>query len=114
MQRDDAALLDIAQACKLISSFVRSMTKEDFLEDFKTQSSVQYQIIIIGEAVKRLSPGIRKRHSEIPWTQITGMRDVVIHGYDIVDWDETWDTATKDVPELLAKIEPLLPTESQD
>lgn len=109
MQRDDATLLDIAKAARLVSSFIAGMTKESFLDDIKTQSSVLYQLAVIGEAVKRLSQEFRARHPDVPWQLIAGMRDHVIHGYDVVDWDEVWKTATKDAPDLLAKIEPLLP-----
>jgi uncharacterized protein with HEPN domain len=80
------------------------------LDDYKTQSAVLYQLIVMGEAVKRLSIEFRTQHAEIPWSLIAGMRDHLIHGYDIVDWDEVWKTATSDVPDLLAKIVPLLPT----
>ena len=51
------------------------------------------------------------RHPEIPWTLIAGMRDKLIHGYDIVDLDEVWKTANADVPDLLSLLEPLLPKE---
>jgi len=73
--------------------------------------AVLYQLIVMGEAVKRLSAELRQRHTEIPWALIAGMRDHLIHGYDVVDWHEVWKTATRDVPELLSKLEPLLPKE---
>ena len=63
---------------------------------------------MIGEAVKRLSKEFRADHSEIPWALIAGMRDNLIHGYDLVDWDEVWKTSTVDVPELSDKIESYL------
>ena len=110
MQRDKATLIDIARAARLVETFVSGMQKEDFLKDLKTQSAVLYQLLVIGEAVKRLSDEFQAQHADVPWSLITGMRDVLIHGYDIVDWDEVWKTATRDVPDLLAKIEPLLPS----
>jgi uncharacterized protein with HEPN domain len=58
---------------------------------------------------KRLSSEFRARYADIPWSLIAGMRDHLIHGYDIVDWDEVWKTATRDVPDLLTKMGPLLP-----
>ena len=89
---------------------MQDISKVVFLDDHKTQSAVLYQLIVMGEAVKRLSGGFRAQHAEIPWSLIAGMRDHLIHGYDIVDWDEVWKTATSDVPDLLMKIEPLLPS----
>ena len=59
---------------------------------------------VIGEAVKRLSKEFRATYSEIPWTLIAGMRDNLIHGYDLIDWDEVWKTSTTDVPDLLTKV----------
>ena len=111
MSRDNATLLDIAQAARLIITFTRGMRKEEFLGDAKTQSAVLYQLLVIGEAVKRISHEFRSQHAAIPWQLIAGMRDHLIHGYDIVDWDEVWKTATEDVPELLAQVEGLLPGE---
>jgi len=110
MQRDEATLLDIAQAARLVLAFIQGMTKRAFLRDLKTQSSVLYQLVVMGEAVKRLSHEFRAQHPDIPWSLIAGMRDHLTHGYDIVDWDEVWKTVTSDVPDLSAKIEPLLPT----
>jgi uncharacterized protein with HEPN domain len=109
MRRDDATLLDVDRAGRLILAFIQGMTKDAFLQDLKTQSSVLYQIIVMGEAVKRLSMEVRLRHPEIPWALIAGMRDQLIHGYDIIDWDEVWNTATRDVPDLLASLSVFLP-----
>jgi uncharacterized protein with HEPN domain len=109
MPRDDATLLDIARASLAVGEFVEGFCKESFQHDFRTRSGVLYQLIIIGEAVKRLSTGFRAQHNEVPWSLIAGMRDHLIHGYDAVDCDEVWKTATTDVPSLLAAIAPLLP-----
>jgi uncharacterized protein with HEPN domain len=109
MPRDDTVLLDIARAAKLVEDFKRGMDKASFLSDEKTQSAVLHQLLIIGEAVKRLSPDFRSKHPETPWSSIAGMRDILIHAYDIVDLEEVWKTAKSDIPKLLSQIEPLLP-----
>ena len=114
MRRDEASLLDIAKAGRLVVAFTRGVTKTSFLDDLKTQSAVLHQLLVIGEAVKRLSREFRARHAAIPWPLIAGMRDHLIHAYDAVDLDEVWKTATRDVPELLDKIEPLLPREPEE
>ena len=87
MARDEATLLDVARAAKLVLEFNKGVDKAAFLQDFKTQSAVLHQLMVMGEAVKRLSPAFRTGHPEIPWSLIAGMRDKLIHGYDIVDLD---------------------------
>jgi len=84
------------------------MTKDQFMVDNKTQSSVLYQITLIGEAARRISGELRDRHSDIPWRLIMGMRNKLIHEYDDVDLHEVWKTIKDDIPELISKIEPLL------
>jgi uncharacterized protein with HEPN domain len=109
MSRDEATLLDVARAARLILEFKQGMDRETFLQDIKTQSAILHQLMVIGEAVKRLSQDFRNRHPEIPWVLIAGMRDKLIHGYDIVDLDEVWKTANTDVSDLLTRLKPLLP-----
>ncbi|MFZ1755620.1 MAG: DUF86 domain-containing protein [Caldilineaceae bacterium] len=109
MPRDDATLLDVMKAATQIDLFLGGMPKQAFLADAKTQSSVLYQLLVIGEAVKRLSSAFRSQHQHIPWTLIAGMRDHLIHAYDTVDWEEVWTTVTVDVPTLNSQIQPLLP-----
>jgi len=109
MSPDETILLDVGRAARLVLEFKRAMDKAAFLKDIKTQSAVLHQLMVMGEAVKRLSPDFRTRHPEIPWALIAGMRDKLIHGYDIVDLNEVWKTADVDVPDLLSLMEPLLP-----
>jgi uncharacterized protein with HEPN domain len=68
----------------------------------------------MGEAVKRLSPEFRASHSDIPWSQIAGTRDVLIHGYDRVNFDRAWTAIEDSLPELLKVLTPLIPTEQED
>jgi len=65
--------------------------------------------LVLGEAAKRLSSEFRSRHHDVPWSDMAGMRDKLIHAYEAVDYDEVWSTATKDIPELLTWVTPLLP-----
>ena len=104
---DEIVRQDIINAGNLILEFVEGFDKRTFVNDRKTRSAVLYQLTVVGEAVKRLSKEFRARHAHIPWSLIAGMRDHLIHGYDLVDWDEVWQTAKKDIPELLQKIEQL-------
>jgi uncharacterized protein with HEPN domain len=108
MPRDEATLLDIISAGRKVLEFKAGMDKEEFLDDFKTQSAVLHQLMILGEATKRLSPETRQKAPEIPWQLIAGMRDNLIHGYDDVDLEEVWKTSERDIPFLIAGVKRLL------
>jgi uncharacterized protein with HEPN domain len=62
----------------------------------------------MGEATKRLSIDFRKKHSDIPWKDIAGMRDKLIHDYFGVDIDTVWDTIARDIPSLKEQIEEVI------
>lgn len=109
MQRDDATLLDIVRYARQILDFSQGMDEAQLSTDLRTQAAILYNIAVIGEAVKRLSSDFRSQHPGIPWTDIAGMRDKVIHQYDRVKLDVVWNTIHQDIPELLRLINPLLP-----
>ena len=110
MPRDDATLLDVAGALRRIRAFSEGFDRDAFARDERTQSAILHQLLVLGEAVKRHSTELRDDHPDIPWHQIAGMRDRLIHGYDTVDLDEVWNAVTIDVPELADRLAPLLPS----
>jgi uncharacterized protein with HEPN domain len=85
MLRDDATLIDILRAARLALEFRGRLERESFLTDLKTQAAVLHELLVLGEAVKRLSAGFRDEHADVPWKSIAGMRDRLLHGYDDVD-----------------------------
>jgi uncharacterized protein with HEPN domain len=112
MLRDEATILDMIRACRLVLAFGDGMDEMSFSSDLKTQSAILHQLLVLGEAVKRLSDEFRLAHPEMPWRTIAGMRDNLIHEYDAVDIAEVWKTSTTDIPPLIAALE-LLKTETQ-
>ncbi|MBM4042447.1 MAG: DUF86 domain-containing protein [Planctomycetes bacterium] len=109
MAGDDAHILDMLMACRRVTEAIEGRSLESFLCDWKLQSVVQHQLIILGEAAKRLSWEFRDRHPDIPWAAIAGQRDILIHRYHGVDLDEVWIAATERVPLLARFLETLGP-----
>ena len=106
--RDLASLQDIIIAAELITSFIVGLKRETFGENLLIQSAVVRQIEIIGEATKRLSEEMRQQHTDIPWKQMAGMRDILIHAYDSVDPDEVWNAASRDLPRICQQIQAIV------
>ena len=111
MNRDSVTLLQIADSAQLIVVFSQDLDMQGFAENLLTRSAVLYQFAVLGEAVKRLSEEFRNSHAAISWSEIAGMRDRLIHGYDAVNMERVWDAVKNDVPAVLQYIEPLLPKE---
>jgi len=109
MNRDEAYLLDIINAINRIQLFAKGLTKDDLRTNEEKQSAILYQIIILGEATKRLSPEFKASHLEIPWQDIAGMRDILAHQYDRININILWDVVQKEAIELKKLITPLLP-----
>jgi uncharacterized protein with HEPN domain len=101
---DAATLSDMITACSRVLDYTRGLSRSDLDRNHQLLSARCYQIAVIGEAVKRLSVAARGKHAEVPWKDIAGMRDRLIHAYDSVDIDELWKTSTEDIPVLVEQI----------
>ena len=86
---------DILECIERIESYVAGFSYDDFVSDDRTKDAVVRNLEIIGEAAKQIPEQIKERHPEIPWKQITGMRNRLIHGYFVVDYGIVWDIITK-------------------
>ncbi|MBV9386715.1 MAG: DUF86 domain-containing protein [Chroococcidiopsidaceae cyanobacterium CP_BM_ER_R8_30] len=109
--RDAEALLDIVDAAQQIQAIVQLQTLEAFKSNREKQAAFFYFCITIGEATKRISPAMRTQHPDIPWREMAGLRDILAHQYDRVDLATIWNITQTSIPELLSRLDPLLPSE---
>jgi uncharacterized protein with HEPN domain len=95
--RDIAYLDDVLEAIELIHSYMKNISEDSFSVNPEKQDAVLRRIQIIGEAVKKISDKTRKAYSDVPWREIAGMRDIVVHDYGGVTLPLIYRVATKDI-----------------
>jgi uncharacterized protein with HEPN domain len=109
MTRDTKLYLDdILNAIKEVEDFMKGLSFDDFRKDTKAIRAVTMDFIIIGEAAKHVPLEARKKHPQIPWSKIVGMRNILTHEYPETDAEILWKTAKKRLPVLKPVIEELL------
>jgi uncharacterized protein with HEPN domain len=95
---------DILDATRAIRTFVEGMDESSFRSDRRTLDAVLRNLTVIGEAARHIPEQFRARFPEVPWLEMSDMRNVVVHEYFGVDVGILWQTATKDVSELEAAL----------
>ena len=98
---------DIKEAITKIQSYIQGMTLNGFKSDSKTYDSVLHNLTVIGEAATKIPVDIRNKKSDINWSGIIGMRNIIAHGYFSVDPDIIWTTITERLPELMEDMKDL-------
>ncbi|HPG39669.1 MAG TPA: DUF86 domain-containing protein [bacterium] len=109
MTRDDAVYLrHILDAIKRILEYLQNIDETEFKRNFLLQDGVIRQLEIIGEAAKQISQQTRNIYSNIPWKDMAGMRDKLIHDYFGLDLDQVWLTTQIDIPLLQEQIQQII------
>jgi uncharacterized protein with HEPN domain len=98
----------VLESIEKIKKFTDGMNKSEFFENDLVIDAVIRNIEIIGEAIKNLPQDFKKKHKDIPWKDISGMRDRIVHFYFGLDLDVIWDTIQVDIPDLEKKIRGLV------
>lgn len=111
MWRDFAWLLDMLQAAEKVMEYARDLTQDKFMASSLHQDAIIRQLMIVGEASKRVSPEFRNEHPEIPWKKIGGFRDVLVHEYFHVNLSKVWEIVQQDLPTLARILKPIVPPE---
>lgn len=99
---------DILECIQRIELYIGEMTKSEFWKNTQIQDAVTRREEIIGEAAKNVFADFKKRHPEIPWKDISGMRDILTHDYFGINLEKVWKTAKEDLPPLKKQIEAIL------
>lgn len=107
-QRDKLYLAHIAEAIQRTIAYTADLSYEQFLGDTMVQDAVLRNFQVIGEATKKLSTAIRHTHPDLPWREMAGMRDKIVHEYFGINLQIVWDVAHQDMPRLLPQIEAIL------
>ena len=101
----DVRLRHMLDAAREAAQMAQGKTRADLDTDRPLNLSLVRLLEIVGEAASRVPPGERAQYSGIPWLQIIGLRNRLIHGYDNVDFDILWEIVTRDLPHLIAALE---------
>ena len=97
MKDDKIYIEHILQSIDRIEAYLSGKDHQSFSDDFMTQDAVVRQLEIIGEATKRISKELRNLNPLVPWSDMAGMRDILIHDYIDVDIDIVWKTASESI-----------------
>jgi len=95
---------DILECIEKIEKYTRNLNKRDFYKDTEKQDAVVRRLEIIGEAAKNIPSGLKKENPDIPWRDVSDMRNFMIHEYPRVDLSTVWEVIKKDIPKLKKKI----------
>lgn len=101
-------LEDIAESAELIENYITDISEEEFNKDSEKQDAILHRIQIIGEDAKHIPDEYRAKWNEIPWKEIAGMRDIIIHEYFGITLAMIWKVAIKDIPILRKKVSDIL------
>lgn len=107
MRDDTTRLRDMLAAISRIERYAR-LGRERFEDDELVQVYFLHQLLILGEAASRLSQELREAHPDLPWGQMIGLRNVLVHGYFAVEPDIVWQVVDTELPALKRKLESIL------
>lgn len=109
MSTDEGWLLDILNYSRTAIERLADVSHDEFMADIDKQLAVTHLVMIVGEAAAQVSEERRKALPQVPWAQIIGTRNKIVHHYFKVDLQVIWDIVQNDLPMLVSQLEPEFP-----
>jgi len=104
-KRDDrVSLVDMLVYSEEAIELLGETSAVELADDRTLRLALERLVGIVGEAARRVSPATQQRHPEIPWAEIIGMRNRVVHGYGAIDLSRMWDTVKYEMPPLVEQL----------
>ena len=111
--KDPVRLRHMLRYAKEAVETVQGINRTDLDHSRLLQLAIVRLIEVVGEAAARVTRETQQDHPNVPWPQITGIRNRLIHGYDVVDLDIVWETVTRDFPLLITQLERIIPADDE-
>lgn len=111
MPRDLQFLLDMLQSAELIATYTAGCSKDEFVRNALLQDAVIRRLLVIAEAARRVSDGMRQQLPNVSWQEINGMRNRLVHEYDDVNLNIVWNVVKSEIPNLISELKSVIPPE---
>lgn len=98
IDRNVQRVYHILQRASEIRNRIEELSYEAFIEDSTLVDATLYKLTVIGEAIRAMDESFREAHPDLPWRSIVGLRNILVHQYEDVDYSIVWDVITKELP----------------
>lgn len=105
IDRNVQRVYHILQRASEIKNRIKDLSYEAFIDDLTLVDATLYKLTVIGEAIRAMDDSFRAEHPDLPWKSIVGLRNILVHQYEDVDYSIVWDVITKELPVWAFRLE---------